>query len=94
MEEHGPNAESLKSLWRERRTAHSTDGSGSNQSGVWRSRELQPALSDDHQPITLLEGDTLVYRLLSCARIAGVERLRAKHQGMNLTGSCTSTGTG
>src|ERR1700690_2553616 len=87
-----PKAELLKSLWRERRVAHSPAGPGIDQSGVWRFRELLPALSEDFQPITLLEGNTPVYQLPSCARIAGVERLYAKHQGMNPTGSFKDTG--
>ena len=61
-------------------------------SGVWRYRELLPALAKDEQPITLREGNTPVYELPQCARITGVPRLFAKHQGMNPTGSFKDTG--
>jgi threonine synthase len=80
------DAHKLKSLWHDRRTSPLA----ADQSGVWRFRELLPALRD--QPITLREGNTPVYELHSCARIAGVDHLYAKHQGMNPTGSFKDTG--
>jgi threonine synthase len=40
----------------------------------------------------LHEGNTPLYELPRCARIAGVENLTAKHQGMNPTGSFKDTG--
>jgi threonine synthase len=63
-----------------------------DQSGVWRFRELLPSLSDWNGAITLREGNTPLYSLPGCARIAGVEYLQAKHQGMNPTGSFKDTG--
>ncbi len=81
------NPAGLKSLWRERKTLLSP----TDQSGVWRFRELLPDI-DAHSIITLREGNTPVYELASCARIAGVDRLLAKHQGMNPTGSFKDTG--
>ncbi len=77
-----------KALWRERRTSnHALDASG-----VWRFRELLPALDDASQAISLREGNTPVYELPRCARAAGVDTLLAKHQGMNPTGSFKDTG--
>ena len=78
----------LKSLWRGRRALLAPI----DQSGVWRFRELLPALSDADSAITLREGNTPLYELPSCALIAGVDHLYAKHQGMNPTGSFKDTG--
>ncbi len=83
-----PDAENLKSTWRERRLSQSPI----DLSGVWRFRELLPALEDNDQAITLREGDTPLYELPQCARIIGVPRLFAKHQGLNPTGSFKDTG--
>jgi threonine synthase len=49
-------------------------------------------LREGNHPITLREGNTPVYELPFCARSAGIERLHAKHQGMNPTGSFKDTG--
>ena len=84
----GLDAAGLKTLWLQRRTSRSA----LDESGVWRFREILPALNDWNQVITLREGNTPVYELLSCGRAAGVERLFAKHQGMNPTGSFKDTG--
>jgi threonine synthase len=81
------DAAQLKSKWRERKLSSSPV----DQSGVWRFRDLLPAL-DDQQAITLQEGNTPLYELPRCARIAGVPRLLAKHQGMNPTGSFKDAG--
>jgi threonine synthase len=78
-----PEAAKLKSAWQKRRLSSSPV----DQSGVWRFRELLPGLDDEQQVITLREGNTPVYELPRCARITGVPRLFAKHQGMNPTGS-------
>ena len=75
-------------MWRNRRTLNFAV----DLSGVWRHRELLPALSPNEQPITLREGNTPVYELPQCARITGVPNLLAKHQGMNPTGSFKDTG--
>jgi threonine synthase len=78
----------LKSIWRERRLSQSP----SDLSGVWRFRELLPSLDNNHQAITLREGNTPLYELPQCARITGVPRLFAKHQGLNPTGSFKDAG--
>jgi threonine synthase len=82
------NAAELKSTWSARRTSQSAV----DLSGVWRFRELLPRLDDPQQAITLREGNTPLYELPQCARITGVPRLYAKHQGMNPTGSFKDTG--
>jgi len=81
-------ADELKSKWRMRRLSQSAI----DLSGVWRFRELLPALEGDDQAITLREGNTPLYELPQCARITGVPRLLAKHQGMNPTGSFKDAG--
>jgi threonine synthase len=78
----------LKALWRERRTS----GLPLNQSGVWRFRELLPSFDDWQEVITLREGDTPLYEMPNCARVASMLQLHAKHQGMNPTGSFKDTG--
>jgi threonine synthase len=82
------NPEKLKSVWRERRLSDDPNDS----SGVWRFRELLPSLGRDQQVITLREGNTPLYELPRSARLTGVPRLFAKHQGMNPTGSFKDTG--
>ncbi len=77
----------LKTLWRQRRTS----GLPVDESGVWRFRELLPRF-DWQEIITLREGNTPLYEMHSCARIAGLQQLYAKHQGMNPTGSFKDTG--
>ena len=84
----GLSAAGLKALWRQRRTYRLAV----DESGVWRFREVLPSLGDWHEAITLREGNTPVYELPGCARIAGVEHLYAKHQGMNPTGSFKDIG--
>ncbi|HVP55310.1 MAG TPA: threonine synthase [Candidatus Eisenbacteria bacterium] len=83
-----PDPVVLKSLWRERRTSNQP----LDASGVWRFREVLPELDDWACAVTLREGNTPLYDLPRCARSAGVERLQAKHQGMNPTGSFKDTG--
>jgi threonine synthase len=83
-----PDAANLKSAWQKRRLSSSPI----DQSGVWRYRDLLPALDDEQQVITLREGNTPLYELPRCARITGVPRLFAKHQGMNPTGSFKDAG--
>jgi len=84
----GLDAAALKAEWRNRRTSRAA----SDQSGVWRFRDVLPALGPEHSAITLLEGNTPLHELPLCARAAGVDRLFAKHQGMNPTGSFKDTG--
>jgi threonine synthase len=83
-----PDAAKLKSTWLQRRLSQSAI----DQSGVWRFRDLLPALASDDQAITLREGDTPLYELPRCARMTGVPRLFGKHQGLNPTGSFKDTG--
>jgi threonine synthase len=82
----GLDVETLKQLWRARRTARAP----ADISGVWRFRELLPALNAD--PITLGEGNTPLYDLPRSARAAGMQAVQAKHQGMNPTASFKDTG--
>ncbi|HMK28891.1 MAG TPA: threonine synthase, partial [Terriglobales bacterium] len=81
-------AEALKRLWRERKMSLAP----SDTSGVWRFRELLPSLKAGCHPITLQEGNTPLYELPGGARSAGMQSLRAKHQGMNPTASFKDTG--
>jgi threonine synthase len=83
-----PDAAKLKSAWQKRRVSSSPV----DLSGVWRYRDLLPMLDDEQQVITLREGNTPLYELPRCARITGVPRLFAKHQGMNPTGSFKDAG--
>jgi len=86
--ERRPDADGLKATWRERKLSHRAV----DLSGVWRFRNLLPALDSDDQAVTLREGNTPLYELLRCARITGVPRLFAKHQGMNPTASFKDAG--
>ena len=81
-------AAALRAVWRQRRTS----GLPVDESGVWRFRELLPSFGDWQEVITLREGNTPLYRMPGCARIAGLQQLYAKHQGMNPTGSFKDTG--
>ncbi len=87
-ESKGLDAEALKATWFQRRLSQSV----LDLSGVWRFRDLLPALESGEQVITLREGNTPLYELPQCARIAGVPRLLAKHQGLNPTGSFKDAG--
>lgn len=82
------DAQHLKSSWRQRRLSQSAI----DLSGVWRFRDLLPALEEESQVITLREGNTPLYELPQCARLTGVPHLFAKHQGMNPTGSFKDAG--
>src|SRR5438105_8098703 len=83
-----PDPDELKSTWRNRKLSSKPI----DLSGVWRFRDLLPALEDDRQAISLREGNTPLYELPQCSRKTGVSRLFAKHQGMNPTGSFKDTG--
>ena len=83
-----PDAAALQALWQQRRTSRLP----ADDSGVWRFRELLPGFDDWQQIITLREGNTPLYEMPGCARIAGLRQLYAKHQGMNPTGSFKDTG--
>ena len=83
-----PNPVALKNVWQQRRTSMDA----LDQSGVWRFREMLPILADPRRAVTLAEGNTPLYQLRQSARQSGVERLLAKHLGMNPTGSFKDTG--
>jgi threonine synthase len=59
---------------------------------VWRFRELFPILENPENAVTLREGNTPLYSLPRCGKSLGLERLFAKHQGLNPTGSFKDTG--
>ena len=83
-----PNPSALRWLWRERRSSlHPAD-----RSGVWRFREMLPILRDPKNIVTLSEGNTPLYDMPRSAQHLGLTRLRAKHQGINPTGSFKDTG--
>jgi len=83
-----PDRARLKAVWRDRRAS----SRAVDLSGVWRFRELLPAIEADQRVITLREGNTPLYELPQCSRITGVAALFAKHQGMNPTGSFKDAG--
>jgi threonine synthase len=82
------SASALRSAWRERRTSKDA----LDLSGVWRFRELLPLPEPTSEVVTLREGNTPLYELPLSSRLTGVNRLYAKHQGMNPTGSFKDTG--
>ncbi len=82
-----PNPSALRWLWQERRTSTLPI----DQSGVWRFRDLFPIVKNENV-VTLREGNTPLYQMPRCAKIAGIDWLLAKHQGMNPTGSFKDTG--
>jgi threonine synthase len=87
--EKGPvRAAELKARWLDRRQSFRP----LDQSGVWRFRDLLPQMQEWNNVITIREGNTPVFELPRCAQKAGVQRLLAKHQGMNPTGSFKDTG--
>jgi threonine synthase len=83
-----PNPGALKWLWRERRCS----GEALDASGVWRFRELLPILDSFGNAISLREGNTPLYHLPRAAAALGIDRIFAKHQGMNPSGSFKDTG--
>lgn len=83
-----PNASALRWLWKERRSSTELK----DQSGVWRFRELLPVLRDEQHIVSLREGNTPLYHLVRTADATGADRIYAKHQGMNPTGSFKDTG--
>src|SRR5579863_7263198 len=83
-----PDLDQVKFIWQDRRISSSPI----DLSGVWRFRDVLPLLEKAEDVVTLQEGNTPVYQLSRCARVTGVPRLFAKHQGMNPTGSFKDTG--
>ena len=83
-----PNPSALRWLWQERRTSTMPI----DQSGVWRFRDLLPIVKNFDKVVTLREGNTPLYEMPKCGKIAGIDWLLAKHQGLNPTGSFKDTG--
>ena len=83
-----PNPGALKWLWRERRCS----GEALDASGVWRFRELLPILESFGNAVSLREGNVPLYHLPRAAKALGIDRIFAKHQGMNPSGSFKDTG--
>lgn len=77
----------LREIWRERRSSPRPEDS----SGVWRFRELLPQVDARHL-VTIGEGNTPLLHLERSGRALGLNRLLAKHQGMNPSGSFKDTG--
>jgi threonine synthase len=83
-----PNPSALRWLWKERRSSTELK----DQSGVWRFRDLLPILRDEQHIVSLREGNTPLYHMVRTADLTGADRIYAKHQGMNPTGSFKDTG--
>lgn len=83
-----PNPGALRWLWRERRLSLEL----ADRSGVWRFREMLPILGSWDNIVSLNEGNTPLYDLPQSAKRLKLSQLRAKHQGMNPTGSFKDTG--
>ncbi len=83
----GDGVRRWKQLWSDRRASRDA----LDRSGVWRFRELLEFVKD-WNVVTLEEGNTPLYTLPRSAEKLGIERLLAKHQGMNPTGSFKDTG--
>jgi len=77
----------LRRLVRERRASYEPLFA----SGVWRWRELLPAIPAD-AIVSLAEGNVPLYASDAGARYAGVDRLAYLHLGMNPTGSFKDLG--
>lgn len=77
----------LKKLWQERKLSTTPQ----DVSGVWRYRELLPQIDPQHI-VTLSEGNTPLLPLTKSAQALGLDDLRAKHLGMNPTGSFKDSG--
>ncbi len=76
-------------LWRARRMSNAP----LDQSGVWRYRELLGFVDpEQHQVVTLREGNTPLLDAPRAAKFAGLDKLTFKHQGFNPTGSFKDNG--
>lgn len=64
---------------------------GTERSGVWRYRELLPAIPEP-AIVTMPEGNTNLYRAPRLTEWAGVAQLSLKHEGENPTGSFKDRG--
>jgi threonine synthase len=81
------DAERLKRWWQERKLSTLPQ----DVSGVWRYRELLPQIDLQHV-VTLGEGNTPLLPLRKSAQKLGLHELRAKHLGMNPSGSFKDSG--
>jgi threonine synthase len=81
------DAESLRALWRERRSSNDAR----DRSGVWRFREFLP-FDGEVDVVSLGEGNTPLYDAPRSADYCGLTSLKLKHQGNNPTGSFKDTG--
>jgi len=81
-------ADSLKKIWRERRTCNQP----LDQSGVWRYRELLPFDGHHHEAVSLREGNTPLLDSRRAAEYGGLDHITFKHQGFNPTGSFKDNG--
>jgi threonine synthase len=77
----------LRQLWQLRKMS----GAVTDQSGVWRFRELLPFVPAGAQVVSLSEGRTPLVEVSRTGQWAGV-RLSIKHQGSNPTGSFKDLG--
>jgi threonine synthase len=81
------DAKSLSKLWQQRKMS----GAVTDQSGVWRFRELLPFVPAGTDVISLSEGRTPLIEVNRTGEWAGVQ-LSIKHQGNNPTGSFKDLG--
>ncbi|HUI92914.1 MAG TPA: threonine synthase [Chitinivibrionales bacterium] len=63
-----------------------------DRSGVWRYREFLPAFKPFSGIVSMCEGNTTVFDIPKCAAYCGMDSLRAKHQGLNPSGSFKDNG--
>jgi len=82
------DARSLPKLWQERKMSSAI----SDQSGVWRFRELLPFAPAGAEVVSLSEGRTPLIEVNRTAEWVGGVRLAIKHQGNNPTGSFKDLG--
>ena len=83
----GIDAKSLSKVWQQRKMS----GAVTDQSGVWRFRELLPFVPAGTDVISLSEGRTPLIEVNRTGEWAGVQ-LSIKHQGNNPTGSFKDLG--
>jgi threonine synthase len=79
------------SRFRDLIAARRSSSAPADRSGVWRFRELLPAIAPD-AIVTLRENDVPLYEARDGGRYAGIDRLAYLHLGMNPTGSFKDAG--
>src|SRR3954470_8714338 len=82
------DAAALRQTWAQRKTSSAV----SDQSGVWRFRELLPFTREDSEIVSLLEGRTPLIEVRRTGDWVGGVQLAVKHQGNNPTGSFKDLG--